>query len=48
VTQPGFDVSNGGSDLSVDATFEGRLVTCFDFCRRGGDCSGPVPACDES
>lgn len=47
-TQPGFDVRDGDSDLSVDATFEGRLVTCFDFCRRGGDCFGPVPACDES
>ncbi len=47
-TQPGFDVKNGGSDVSVDASFEGRLVTCFDFCRRGGDCPGPVPACDGS
>lgn len=47
-TQPGFSVENGGADLSVDATFEGRLVTCFDFCRRGGDCGGPLPACDES
>ncbi|NBC14949.1 MAG: hypothetical protein GVY09_16760 [Gammaproteobacteria bacterium] len=46
-TQPGFDVTDGGSDLSVDATFEGRLVTCFDFCRHSGDCSGPLPACDE-
>ncbi|MGD2020645.1 MAG: alpha/beta hydrolase [Thiohalocapsa sp.] len=45
-TQPGFNVQNGGSDLSVDATFEGRLVTCFDFCRRGGDCAGPVPSCE--
>lgn len=45
--QPGFDVRDGDSDLSVDATFEGRLVTCFDFCRRGGDCFGPVPACDD-
>lgn len=45
-TQPGFNVHNGGSDLSVDATFEGRLVTCFDFCRRGGDCAGPVPSCE--
>jgi hypothetical protein len=47
VTQPGFSVENGGSDLSVDATFEGRLVTCFDFCRLDGDCAGPLPACEE-
>jgi hypothetical protein len=47
-TQPGFSVENGGADLTVDATFEGRLVTCFDFCRRGGDCARPLPACDES
>jgi hypothetical protein len=46
-TQPGFSVQNGGAQLSVDATFEGRLVTCFDFCRRGGDCSSPPPACEE-
>jgi hypothetical protein len=47
-TQPGFTVANGGSDLSVDATFEGRLVTCFDFCRLGsGDCLAPTLACDE-
>jgi hypothetical protein len=46
-TQPGFAVQNGGSDLSVDATFEGRLVTCFDFCRQGSDaCALPMPACD--
>ena len=48
-TQPGFSVRNGGSDLSVDATFEGRLVTCFDFCRRGdAQCNLPTPACEES
>ncbi len=45
-TQPGFSVHDGGSGLSVDTTFEGRLVTCFDFCRRGGDCAGPMPDCD--
>jgi hypothetical protein len=45
--QPGFSVENGSRDLSVDATFEGRLVTCFDFCRRGaGDCAFPPPDCD--
>jgi hypothetical protein len=46
-TQPGFSVKNGGSDLMVDTTFEGRLVTCFDFCRRGDDCAAPPPGCDE-
>jgi hypothetical protein len=46
-TQPGFSVHNGGAGLKVDTTFEGRLVTCFDFCRRGGDCSDPVPDCNE-
>ncbi|WP_156427850.1 hypothetical protein [Thiohalocapsa sp. ML1] len=47
-SQPGFSVRNGGSDLSVDATFEGRLITCFDFCRRGDNaCASPAPACEE-
>jgi hypothetical protein len=48
-TQPGFSVNAGGAALSVDATFEGRLVTCFDFCRRGADqCTLPAPACEGS
>ena len=46
VTQPGFSVHNGGSELLVDTTFEGRLITCFDFCRRGGNCPIPEPDCD--
>lgn len=48
-TQPGFAVSGGPGGLAVDATFEGRLVTCFDFCERGTeDCAVMAPACAAS
>ena len=44
--QPGFDVSAGEHQLDVDATFEGRLVTCFDFCDRdASDCDATMPTC---
>jgi hypothetical protein len=44
--QPGFAVSAQGDGVQVDATFEGRLVTCFDFCDRdAGDCGVMIPEC---
>jgi len=33
--QEGFEVRTGPSQVQVDASFEGRLFTCFDFCRAG-------------
>lgn len=46
VTQEGFDVASEQDRLAVDATFEGRLMTCFDFCERGrGECPQTTPAC---
>lgn len=45
-SQPGFSVTQQGTQLSVDATFEGRLVTCFDFCAHGQDhCTEMAPDC---
>jgi hypothetical protein len=44
--QEGFSVDRAHNRLQVDATFEGRLVTCFDFCERADDtCGGMAPAC---
>lgn len=44
--QPGFDVHQREHSVDVDATFEGRLVTCFDFCDRAAeDCGDMAPAC---
>lgn len=45
--QDGFRVARGdGGGLDVDATFEGRLVTCFDFCERDDQaCAEMAPAC---
>jgi len=44
--QPGFDVHQREHSVDVDATFEGRLVTCFDFCdRTAEDCNDMAPAC---
>lgn len=44
--QEGFHVDHTRDGLDVDATFEGRLVTCFDFCERGEQtCGGMAPAC---
>jgi hypothetical protein len=44
--QPGFDVHQREHSVDVNATFEGRLVTCFDFCDRGAeDCGDMAPAC---
>jgi len=45
-TQSGFDVHTTTHGIDVDATFEGRLVTCFDFCSNGsGDCAPMAPPC---
>jgi len=45
-SQPGFDVDRSEHGLDVDATFEGRLVACFDFCAKGTpDCAAMAPAC---
>lgn len=45
-TQEGFKVASTQGNLQVDATFEGRLVTCFDFCERADDsCVAMAPAC---
>lgn len=47
-SQPGFNVSRDGASLSVDATFEGRLITCFDFCTQGqDDCADLAPTCGD-
>ena len=44
--QPGFDVSTDSGSITVAATFEGRLVTCFDFCEQGtGNCAEFAPSC---
>lgn len=44
--QEGFSVDRTSNGLQVDATFEGRLITCFDFCERDDDtCGGMAPAC---
>lgn len=46
-SQRGFQVSETDAGVAVDATFEGRLVTCFDFCAYGdGGCDAMAPACD--
>lgn len=46
VSQPGFQVSAGEGAINVAATFEGRLITCFDFCEPSkGDCAALAPAC---
>jgi hypothetical protein len=45
-SQPGFSVHVGERRIEVDATFEGRLVTCLDFCTPGrDDCTAMAPAC---
>ncbi|MEA3640287.1 MAG: alpha/beta hydrolase [Lamprobacter sp.] len=44
--QEGFSVDHTQNRLQVDATFEGRLVTCFDFCERDDDsCGDMAPDC---
>lgn len=46
VSQEGFNVASTQGGLQVDATFEGRLVTCFDFCERADEtCVAMAPAC---
>lgn len=46
LTQPGFAVNADDGAITVAATFEGRLITCFDFCEQGnGDCAALAPAC---
>jgi hypothetical protein len=48
VSQEGFRVDRDDQGLQVDATFEGRLITCFDFCERDhGSCDDLAPACDQ-
>jgi hypothetical protein len=48
-SQTGFDVRETEDGVAVDATFEGRLVTCFDFCANSArDCAAMGPACDEN
>lgn len=45
-SQEGFRVDRTQAGLDVEATFEGRLVTCFDFCERDDEtCDGMAPAC---
>jgi hypothetical protein len=45
-SQEGFEVAMTQGALQVDATFEGRLVTCFDFCEQGDDsCGVMAPEC---
>jgi hypothetical protein len=44
--QPGFEVDATSGLINVAATFEGRLITCFDFCEEGsGDCATLAPSC---
>ncbi len=46
-SQEGFNVDRAKNGLTVDATFEGRLITCFDFCERDDEtCGGMAPACE--
>ncbi len=46
-SQEGFSVDRTSDGLKVDATFEGRLITCFDFCERDDEtCGGMAPACE--
>ncbi|WP_201246640.1 alpha/beta hydrolase [Halochromatium salexigens] len=46
VTQEGFNVHRTQHGLEVEATFEGRLVTCFDFCERDDEsCGDMAPSC---
>ncbi|MFW5723480.1 MAG: alpha/beta hydrolase [Halochromatium sp.] len=46
LTQDGFNVQQTPQGLDVEATFEGRLVTCFDFCERDNDsCGDMAPRC---
>ncbi|WP_200345658.1 alpha/beta hydrolase [Halochromatium glycolicum] len=48
-SQEGFRVDRTREGLDVEATFEGRLITCFDFCERGDKtCDGMAPACATS
>jgi hypothetical protein len=46
VAQPGLAVAIGAGTIALEATFEGRLITCLDFCERpAGDCGGQVTEC---
>lgn len=45
--QDGFAVQTGPSRIQVDASFEGRLFTCFDFCAATDPaCMLPEAPCD--
>lgn len=44
--QEGFEVRVAPGRIGLEAAFEGRLVTCFDFCgETAPQCAGPFPAC---
>ncbi len=46
LTQDGFNVHRTAQGVQVDATFEGRLTTCFDFCERDDEtCGDKAPDC---
>jgi len=45
-SQEGFSVDRTRNAVRVDATFEGRLITCFDFCDREDEtCGEMAPDC---
>jgi hypothetical protein len=47
-SQAGFRVTEGRGEIGLEASFEGRLVTCFDFCTADAlDCTASVPPCGE-
>jgi hypothetical protein len=47
-SQAGFRVTEGPGEIGLEASFEGRLVTCFDFCTDDAlDCSASVAPCME-
>lgn len=46
VAQDGFRVTQEAGKVGLDAVFEGRLVTCFDFCTQDAlDCTEPPAPC---
>jgi hypothetical protein len=47
-SQEGFRVSEGPGTIGLEANFEGRLVTCFDFCTNEAlDCAAMVSPCSQ-
>jgi hypothetical protein len=48
-SQPGLKVTQEIGKVELDAAFEGRLVTCFDFCTEDAlDCNEPVTPCAQA